>query len=307
MDVERVGEPDEHREERPDVDRLGDLRLRPAGLPQPLDLFVRDFVRVLGQRLDELQQKTLGRSHRRAIEVAVTQRLCGLAELLALQLQEPCMAAQSIVALVQRGDVRRDHLVLRPSERAVREVHPRGVHDGREKVRPVPHRHQDVGHELAADAAGLTGARRCEDLGGFSLCVLLFNPPDPGHARSFPFYLDASAAIRRALSASRSTRSAPAVKRPRPSWMMVSPRIIAAAVAKSPARRTPGIYRRSRNWRSSPASNPCAPTMAMRTGTIAAASSAGSPASPSATSTAEGDARSAATMSATRWLAAVRL
>ena len=54
MDVEGVGEPDEHREQGADVDRFGDLRIAPAGGAQTLHLLVRDLVGVLGQRPDEL-------------------------------------------------------------------------------------------------------------------------------------------------------------------------------------------------------------------------------------------------------------
>ena len=75
MDVERVRQPDEHREERADIHGLGDLRIRPAGIAEPLHLLVGDAIGVLRQRLDELQQEPLGGGDRRAIEIAVTQRL----------------------------------------------------------------------------------------------------------------------------------------------------------------------------------------------------------------------------------------
>ena len=43
----------------------------PANVAQPLDLLVRDLVGVPRQRLNELQQKPLGRRHVRFIEIAL--------------------------------------------------------------------------------------------------------------------------------------------------------------------------------------------------------------------------------------------
>jgi hypothetical protein len=48
MDVEGVGKTNEEVEERAVVDGFGDLRVRPAGLTQPLHLFVGDAIRVPG-------------------------------------------------------------------------------------------------------------------------------------------------------------------------------------------------------------------------------------------------------------------
>jgi len=48
MDVEGVGEPHEEVEERAVVNGFGDLRVRPAGLTQPLHLLVGDAIRVPG-------------------------------------------------------------------------------------------------------------------------------------------------------------------------------------------------------------------------------------------------------------------
>lgn len=122
VDVERIGKPDEQIEKRTDVHSLGDLRITPPGVPQRLHLFVGDPVGVSRQRADKFQEQTLCGRDRRAVQVAVSQRLGDLAELLSLQLQEPRVAAQSIVAVVQRRDPRRNHLVLRTCERAVGKV-----------------------------------------------------------------------------------------------------------------------------------------------------------------------------------------
>jgi len=48
MDVEGVGKTNEEVEERAVVDGFGDLRVRPPGLTQALDLLVGDPIRVAG-------------------------------------------------------------------------------------------------------------------------------------------------------------------------------------------------------------------------------------------------------------------
>ncbi len=56
------------------------------------------------------------------------------------------MGAESIPAPVDSGDVRRDHLVLRASERSVGEMHARGGLDGVQKIRAQAHSLEDFGH-----------------------------------------------------------------------------------------------------------------------------------------------------------------
>ena len=102
MDVEGVGEADEQIEERPIVDRFSDLSIAPTGAAQSLDLLVGDAIRVSSQRLDEFQEQPVPGREAGAIEIAVAQRGRGLRILLALQLQEPRVAAESIVATVER-------------------------------------------------------------------------------------------------------------------------------------------------------------------------------------------------------------
>jgi hypothetical protein len=134
MDVEGIGEAHEEIEKRPVVDRFGNLRVPPAGVAQSLDLLVGDAIGVPRQGFDELQQQPVLGRETGGVEVSVAQRGGGLRILLTLQLQEPGMAAESIVATIERGDIGRDHLVLSPTERAIREVQPAGLVYGAQKV-----------------------------------------------------------------------------------------------------------------------------------------------------------------------------
>lgn len=119
LDIEGVGKADKEVEQRADVNCLGDLGLGPAGVAQTLDLFVGDSVGVSGEGTGELQQEPLGGRDRRAIEIAVAECLRHWAVLFALQLQEPGVAAQSIMAAIERGDIRGDHFVLGAGQGAV--------------------------------------------------------------------------------------------------------------------------------------------------------------------------------------------
>ena len=100
MDVESVGKTNEEVEERAVVDGFGDLRVRPPGLAQALDLLVGDAIRVVGQRFDEFQEQSVLRWEAGGLEVSITQSRGCPRILFTLQLQEPGMAAQSIVAAV---------------------------------------------------------------------------------------------------------------------------------------------------------------------------------------------------------------
>ena len=105
MDIERIGEPHEQVEQGAVVDGLGDLRVGPSHVPKGLNLIVGDSIRVPGQRADEFKQQALSWRHRRAVQITVTQRFHDFSVLLTLQLQEPCVAAESIVTPVQRRHV----------------------------------------------------------------------------------------------------------------------------------------------------------------------------------------------------------
>src|SRR5260370_35184898 len=80
-----------------------------------------------------------------------------MSELLALQLQEPRVGAESIPAAVEGGDVGSDHLVLRSGESPIGEMHARGGLDGGQEIRPQAHRLEYLRHD--ADRALLLGGR----------------------------------------------------------------------------------------------------------------------------------------------------
>ncbi len=105
MDIEGIGEADEQVEERAVVNGFRDLGIGPAHVTQALDLLVRDAVGIPGQRLNEFQQQPVLGREVGCREVAFTERGGNLRVLLTLQLQEPCMTAQSIVAAVERRDI----------------------------------------------------------------------------------------------------------------------------------------------------------------------------------------------------------
>lgn len=101
MDIEGIGESHEQIEQRPVVHSLRDLRVGPSHVPKNLDLFVGDAVCVPGQCAHEFQEKALCLRDRRAVQIPVSQRLCDLSVLRSLQLQEPRVAAESIVTSIQ--------------------------------------------------------------------------------------------------------------------------------------------------------------------------------------------------------------
>lgn len=101
MDVKGVGKTHEQIEERSVVNRFGNLRIGPACLAQPLHLFIGDSVRVPGERPHELEQQPVSWGQAGGIEIAIANRGGSRRILLTLQLQEPRVAAQSIVAPVQ--------------------------------------------------------------------------------------------------------------------------------------------------------------------------------------------------------------
>src|SRR5438445_7370402 len=135
MDVEGIREAHEEVEECAVIDGFGDLGIRPSRLTEPLDLLVGDAVRVSGQRLDEVQQESVLRGQAGGVEVPVAQRGRRLRVLLPLQLQEPGMAAESVMTAVERRDVGGDHFVLSSAERAVGEMQSTRRIDGAQKVR----------------------------------------------------------------------------------------------------------------------------------------------------------------------------
>ena len=86
--VEGVRDAVEEVEQRCIVDRFGDLCIRPAGVPQALNLLIGDVVGVTSQGAHELQQQPLGSAEPRRLKIAFAQRLGGLVVLLAVQLPQ---------------------------------------------------------------------------------------------------------------------------------------------------------------------------------------------------------------------------
>src|SRR5216683_1816677 len=177
MDVEGVGKAHEEVEERAVVNGFGDLGVGPADLAKPLDLLIRDAIGVPGERLDEFQQQSVFRRQVGGAEVPVAQSRRRFRVLLSLQLQEPGMAAESVVAAVERRDVRRDHFMLSAAERPVGEVQAARLIDGAQEVRSQAHRPQDVG-DVSPNRCLLQLTVEVRDLTG---CVVVLDPGDPCH------------------------------------------------------------------------------------------------------------------------------
>ena len=178
MDVEGIRQAHEQVEQRTVVDRFGNLLVAPADPPQTVNLVIGNPIGVSGQRADESQQGALCLADRHLLERrAVTNGLRRRRKLLALQLQEPRVRAQSIVTPVQRRHIRGDHLVLSSRQRAIREVHAGGRVDREHEVRAEAHRAQNVG-----DTPALRGSanlrERIRDGAGR---VAVLNPLDARH------------------------------------------------------------------------------------------------------------------------------
>ena len=112
MDVEGIGKADEKVEERSVVNGFRNLRVGPSDLTQALDLLVRNAVGMPRQRFDEFEEQSVFGYEACCVQVPVARCGCGFRVLLTLQLQEPRMAAESIVAAVECRDIGGDHLVL---------------------------------------------------------------------------------------------------------------------------------------------------------------------------------------------------
>ena len=113
LDAEGVGKTNEKTEERRHICCLGYLLLRPADVAKRLDLLVCDSVGGLAYGTGKFQEQPFWRKQVCGVEVAVAQCIRDPLEMLALQLQEPRVGAESIPAAIEGGDVGGDHLVLR--------------------------------------------------------------------------------------------------------------------------------------------------------------------------------------------------
>ena len=87
------------------VDGLGDLLVGPAQVAQLLNLLIGDLVSVAGDRLHELEELPVRGVQVGRVQVTRAERAGGLAVLLALQLQEPGVRAESIPAAVEGRDI----------------------------------------------------------------------------------------------------------------------------------------------------------------------------------------------------------
>ena len=176
-DVEGVRKPHEEAEQSRNVGGLCDLLFRPARIAEALDLLVGHAIGGASDGAGELQEQALRRIQTRRVEVTAAKCLSNSFERFALQLQEPRVCAESIPAAVDGGDVRGDHLVLGPRQRAVGEVHARGGLDGGQEIRPEAHRLEDLGDD-ADRALCLGGGVKVGQLSsGFGLLDHL----DPRH------------------------------------------------------------------------------------------------------------------------------
>ena len=131
MDIEGVRQSHEEVEQGPVVDGLGDLSVGPADIAQALDLFVGNpingRVRVSTNSNSRRSSGLIGARSRSPSR----SRRSGLAVLGSLQLQEPRMGAESLVASVQRRNVQRDHLVLSAGEGTVGKMEAGRILDGK--------------------------------------------------------------------------------------------------------------------------------------------------------------------------------
>jgi hypothetical protein len=135
MDAESIGKAHEQVEKRPIVRGLSDLRVGPSHVAKRLHLFIGNAVGVAGQSADKFQQEPLRRTYRRTVQVTIAQSLCHISVLLSLQLQEPRVGTESVVAAVECRHVRRNHLMLGAGERSIRKVQARRVHNSCQEVR----------------------------------------------------------------------------------------------------------------------------------------------------------------------------
>ena len=126
MDAESIHDAGHVCEGRADPQSLEDLFVAPAGLAHFLDLLVRDLVSVARLGIDQLQQRGFlgfepGSTCRD--EVSTLDRL-GDRFFGSLSTQEVGVGVTSVLAVVEGGNVRRDHLFLALSKKTRAEMAP---------------------------------------------------------------------------------------------------------------------------------------------------------------------------------------
>ena len=113
MDVEGIRQANEQVEQCSIVDRFGHLLISPSGTSQLLHLTIGNSVGVPGKCAHKVEQEPFRGRDWNVIEWnPLANRVCNRRVLFALQLQEPRMATESVMAPGERGHVGRDHFVL---------------------------------------------------------------------------------------------------------------------------------------------------------------------------------------------------
>jgi hypothetical protein len=100
MDVEGIRETNEEAEHCGDVHRLGDLLVGPPNTSKVFDLIIGDPICVPRDGVDELQEKLVAFLDLQIVQVPASKGRCEFPIFLALQLQEPSVTRESIVATV---------------------------------------------------------------------------------------------------------------------------------------------------------------------------------------------------------------
>lgn len=193
LDAEGVRHTVEEGKHRRDVDRLGNLFLRPSCRAQGVRIATRNFVGVEGNLAGELQQQPLGLSEAGGIEIALGNGGYGLI-VGSLFTQEVSMRVESIRAPVERRDIAGDGFLLAAGEVSLGEVNRVGKGDDlAKKIRAGAETFQDGGDDLTS----AEGPPLVVNLGNFSLGLIVLDDSDVVHLGSWwglPFAPRASAA-----------------------------------------------------------------------------------------------------------------
>jgi hypothetical protein len=178
LESKGVGYAVEEGEDRSDVHTLGNLRVGPAQGTKGFDVSIRRAVRVLRDQLDEPQQATLGFGHGRAVELGPGEAFMQLG-FGVLQLQEEGVAAYSVRATVQSGNIGCDHLLQPARQMSFGEMQALGEADHvLEEVRAQAHALEDAGKVRPAGVGRHPG---CVHLGGLAGCLVLLDPSNSRH------------------------------------------------------------------------------------------------------------------------------
>jgi hypothetical protein len=174
LNPEGIGHPVEEGEHRGYVNRLGDLRFRPARLPQGIGVGTRDLAGLEGDFTGELQQLAFGVAQSGRLQIAFGYGGYGFV-IGSLFTQEVGMGVQSIGTAIERRDVAGDSFFLAASEMAFGKMNSIGKsNDLAQEVRPVAETLQNAGDNLASAKL----APLLVHFGGFAGGFGIFNQPD---------------------------------------------------------------------------------------------------------------------------------